>query len=83
MNMWQIGTAALLVGLVPCGIACLRGSLGARLVSLELAGLVAVLTALLISADSSVSSVLDVAILLAFVGFVGGLVFTRFLGRWL
>ncbi len=83
MNMWQWGAAALFVGLVPCGIACFKGSIGARLVALELAGLVAVLVALVLAADSTVSSVLDVAIVLSFVGFVGGLVFTRFLGRWL
>lgn len=83
MSMWLMAAAALLLGLVPCGIACLRGDIGARLVALELVGVVSVLVVLLVAVESPVTTNVDVAIVLAFVAFVGGLVFARFLERWL
>ncbi len=82
MTMWQMAAAALLLGLVPCGLACLKGEIGARLVALELVGVVAVLIVLLLAVDSAVN-LPDVALVLGFVGVVGGLVFARFLERWL
>jgi hypothetical protein len=50
MNEWSVAALALLAGLVPCGVVCLRGGPVDRLVLLS---------------------------------FAGGLVFARFLERWI
>ena len=38
MNEWSVAALALLAGLVPCGVVCLRGDPLSRLVGLEMAG---------------------------------------------
>ncbi len=77
------GETALVLGLLPSGLACSQGGHPARLVALELVSVVAVLIVLLLAMESAVTKLVEVAIVLAFVAVVGGLVFTRFLQRWL
>ena len=49
MNEWSVAALALLAGLVPCGVVCLRGSPVDRLVGLELAGVLDTLVLLLLA----------------------------------
>ena len=49
MNEWSVAALALLAGLVPCGVVCLRGSPVDRLIGLELAGTVDTLVLLVLA----------------------------------
>ncbi len=83
LSPWLIGAAALLLGLFGCLAAALRREPLSRLIALELAGVQATLALALLAAASGRSEMLDVALLLALLSFPGGLVFARFLERWL
>ena len=83
MNPWLAAAAALLLGLVPCLIAGLRGGIVERLVSLEMAGTVVTLTLLLLAVGMGRSDYLDLSVALALLSFPGGLVFARFVERWM
>jgi multicomponent Na+:H+ antiporter subunit F len=83
VNVWLVATLALLTGLVPCGIACLRGDVVDRLVGLEMAGVVATLVLLLLAQGFGRVVYVDLALALALLSFAGGLVFARFLERFL
>ena len=48
MNAWMWAAGAMLLCLIPCGAACLRGDVADRLVGLEAAGLIATLIFLLL-----------------------------------
>jgi multicomponent Na+:H+ antiporter subunit F len=69
--------------LVPCAIACLRGSPVDRLVALEAAGVIVPLIFLLIAEALGRPSFADVGLALALLSFGGGLAFARFLERWM
>jgi multicomponent Na+:H+ antiporter subunit F len=82
MDQWTVAAIALLVGLVPCGVVCLRGEPTERLVGLEMAGTIDALVLLLLAVAYRRSIYLDLALALALLTFAGGLVFARFLERW-
>jgi multicomponent Na+:H+ antiporter subunit F len=73
----------MLICLIPCGIACLRGDIADRLVGLEAGGLIAALILLLGAVGFHRQSFTDLALALALLSFGGGLVFARFLERWM
>ena len=79
----MVATLALLAGLVPCGVACLRGDVVDRLVALEMAGTVVTLVLLLLAQVFGRVVYVDLALALALLSFAGGLVFARFLERFL
>lgn len=79
---WTVAAIALLLGLVPCGVVCLRGQPTERLVGLEMAGNLDTLVLLLLAVAYRRSIYLDLALALALLTFAGGLVFVRFLERW-
>ncbi len=83
MNGWLIAAGAMLLCLIPCGIACLRGDAVNRLVALEAAGLIAPLTLLLAAEGFGRQPFTDLALALAALSFGGGLAFARFLERWM
>ena len=83
MNVWLVATLALLAGLVACGIVCLRGDVVDRLVGLEMAGVVVTLALLLLAQGFGRVVYVDLALALALLSFAGGLVFARFLERFL
>ena len=83
MNPFLIAAGAMLICLVPCGIACLRGGAVCRLVALEAAGLIATLVLLLLAEGFHRAPFTDLALALALLSFGGGLVFARFLERWM
>ncbi len=82
MNPWLIATAGLLLLLIPCGIACLRGGPVQRLIGLELAADLTILVMAFLAEGMDRSSFLDLPLGLALLTFAGGLAFTRFLGTW-
>jgi multicomponent Na+:H+ antiporter subunit F len=79
---WTIAVFALLLGLIPCGVVCLRGEPTERLVGLEMAGTLDALVLLLLAVAYHRSIYVDLALALALLTFAGGLVFARFLERW-
>jgi multicomponent Na+:H+ antiporter subunit F len=79
---WTIAVFALLLGLIPCGVVCLRGEPTERLVGLEMAGNLDALVLLLLAVVFHRSIYMDLALALALLTFAGGLVFARFLERW-
>ncbi len=81
MNVWLIAATALLWGLVPCGIVCIRGGPMDRLVALEAAGVLATLILMLLAEGFHRLPFYDVALTMALLSFGGSLVFTRFLAR--
>jgi multicomponent Na+:H+ antiporter subunit F len=83
VNEWGVAALALLAGLVPCGVVCLRGDPLSRLVGLEMAGVVDTLVLLVLAQAYDRSIYFDLALALALLSFAGGLVFARFLERWI
>src|SRR5512133_2398825 len=83
MNVWLMAAGAMLVCLIPCGVVCLRGDAMNRLVGLEAAGVIAALAFLLLAEGFGRQPFADLALALALLAFGGGLVFARFLERWM
>lgn len=83
MNGWLYAAAGMLVALVPCGIACFRGSAEDRLAGVEMAGAIVPLQMILIAEGFGRPPFFDLALSLTILSFGGGLVFARFLQRWL
>lgn len=83
MNPWLLTAAVLLIALLPCGIVCLRGDPADRLVGLETAGTIAALILLLLAEGFHRLPFADLGLALALLTFGGGLVFARFLERWM
>lgn len=90
MNPWTITAVLLLTALAPCGWVCLRGSpqrpeedVMVRLMGLETAGTVDVLLLLVLAERLHRTPFFDLALMLALLTFAAGLVFARFLERWL
>jgi multicomponent Na+:H+ antiporter subunit F len=79
----MVATMALLAGLIPCGVTCLRGDAQDRLVGLELAGVIVTLVLLLLAEAFGRAIYVDIALALALLSLAGGLVFARFLERFL
>ena len=83
MNLWVAAAFAMTCCLAPCGVVCLRGSPEDRLVGLEAAGNILVLILLLLAEGLHRAPFADLALTLALLAFGGGLVFARFLERWM
>jgi multicomponent Na+:H+ antiporter subunit F len=83
VNAWLVAAAVMLFCLVPCGIIVFRGSPMDRLVGLEMAGLVNSLLLILLAEGFHRIPFYDLALAMALLAFGGGLVFARFLERWL
>ncbi|HKG43313.1 MAG TPA: monovalent cation/H+ antiporter complex subunit F [Gaiellaceae bacterium] len=84
MNVWLVAATVLLAGLVPCGWVLLRATALDGLVALELVTTLVTLVLVLLAAGFHRSSYYTLPLVLAGLGFVGTMVFVRFLGgRWL
>lgn len=79
MNVWLIGGTILLAALLPCGVVLIRAPILDALVALELVATLATVALLLIAEGYHRSSYFAVPIVLAFLNFVGALIFVRFL----
>ena len=83
MNPWLVAAAIMLGGLgCELGVIATRSALDG-VVALELTGVVVVQVLLLLAAGLDDASFADLGVVLAFLSFGGGLVFVRFMERWL
>jgi multicomponent Na+:H+ antiporter subunit F len=80
---WLVAAAGVLLSLIPCGIVTFSGSLNSRLVGLETASLLVTIELLLLAEAFGRPSFFDLPLTLAILSFGGGMVFARFLQRWL
>ncbi len=83
MNGWLIAAAVLLYALVPCAVVVLRGDPMERLVGFEAAGMFAALILMVMAQGYRRDFLMDIALTLALLSFGSGLVYVRFLERWL
>jgi multicomponent Na+:H+ antiporter subunit F len=83
VNVWLLAAGGMSLSLVPCAYVCLRGGAVGRLVGLEMTAVCNSLVLLLLAQGFQRTLFYDVALSLALLAFGGGLVFARFLERWL
>jgi multisubunit Na+/H+ antiporter MnhF subunit len=83
MNPWLWAAAAMLLALVFSGIVCFRGSVESRVVGLEFTGVIVTLELVLLSQGFDRAAFYDLPLTLAFLSFGGGMVFARYVQRWL
>ncbi len=81
MNIWLAASIAMLAGLGPCTLACLRRDVGAALAALNVAGTVTVLILVTLSVAFSRQAFVDLAVVLAPMAVGGSLAFVRYLER--
>ncbi len=81
MNEWLVAAFVLVAALAPCCVVCVRGTLSEALVALELAGLLATLAFLMVAEGIQREPLVDLAVTLGVMSFLGDLAFTRFLER--
>ncbi|HEU5413477.1 MAG TPA: monovalent cation/H+ antiporter complex subunit F [Candidatus Angelobacter sp.] len=83
MNAWLLSALVLLFSLVPAAIVAFRGSPMDRVVGLEFASITTTLALMLLAHGFERIPFYDIALAAALLSFGGGLVFIRFLERWL
>jgi multisubunit Na+/H+ antiporter MnhF subunit len=83
VNAWFITALALTLALVPVGIRCFAGDSLSRLVGLQMSSVVLSLLLLVLAQAFGRDTLVDLALTVAFLSFGAGLVFVRFLERWL
>ncbi|HET9183909.1 MAG TPA: monovalent cation/H+ antiporter complex subunit F [Candidatus Angelobacter sp.] len=83
MNTWLISATVLLFTLVPVGIVAFRGDTMDRMAGLEFASIITTLILMLLAQGFQRIPFYDIALAAALLSFGGGLVFIRFLERWL
>lgn len=82
MNDWLIAALALLPALLACGLACfLSESALTGLVAMQLASAISVVVLMLLAAGTARQPFIDLALVLAVMGFVGSLAFARLMER--
>ncbi len=83
MSLWLWAALAMLLALVPCAILSFRGPLTDRLVGLQATAVVVTLELILLVEGVQRTPMHDLGLTMALLTFGGGLVFTRFVERWL
>ena len=83
MSAFVIAAIAMLVAVIPCGIVMLRGKVMEAVVAYEAIGSVAIIVLVLLAQGFRRSAEFELPVLLAMLILGGGLVFVRFLERWL
>jgi len=83
MNYWLWSTVALMFALLPCLYICAFKPLPDRLVALEFASCIITLQMVCLAEGFHRPSFYDLPLTLALLSFGGGMVFARFLQRWL
>jgi multicomponent Na+:H+ antiporter subunit F len=81
--MWTITALALLVCLIGPFVRCAHGDTVSRLIGLQAASTMVVWILLALAEAFHRSSFVDLSLTLALLSFGAGLVFARFLERWL
>jgi multicomponent Na+:H+ antiporter subunit F len=83
VNSFVIAAIAMLVAVIPCGIVVVRGQLMDAVVAYEAISSVVLMVLLLLAEGFRRPGEFELPILLALLLFGSGLVFVRFLERWL
>lgn len=83
MNGFVIAAIAMLLGVIPCGVVVCRGPVMEALVAYELISAIVVMVLILLAEGFRRSGEFELPLLLAVLLFGSGLVFVRFLERWL
>ena len=83
MNVWLWAATVLLLALFPCALVCFRGPLADRIVGLEMTGVIVTLELVLLTQGFNRTPFYDIPLTLAILTFGGGMVFVRFLQRWI
>jgi multicomponent Na+:H+ antiporter subunit F len=83
MNLWLVSATLLVLLMFPCGWLCYRGNILERFVALQMAQLFAVLVVLLLAEGYRRAIYFDLSLVLAVLSLASGLVYLRFLERWL
>jgi multicomponent Na+:H+ antiporter subunit F len=83
VNAFTVAATVLLGGFVPCGIVILRGRPIDGVVALQLCGTLTVLALICLAEGFHRTAYLDVPVVAAVLSPISGIVFARFLGRWL
>jgi multisubunit Na+/H+ antiporter MnhF subunit len=83
VNIWLVGALVTALALVPALVTALRGRLTDRLVGLELTAILLSQLLFLIAVGEKRVAFVDLGLAVALLAFGGGLVFARFLERWL
>lgn len=82
MNEWLVAATVLLLGLIPCAVVMVRGTIVDSLVALQMASVLQTVTFLLLAEGYHRAPFFDLALALALLALAGGLVFARMLERW-
>ncbi len=82
MTLWLWMAFALMLGFIPCGIVTFRGAPEDRLVGLEMTGVLLVLELVLLTEGYHRPPFFDLPLTVTLLAFGSGLVFIRFLERW-
>jgi multicomponent Na+:H+ antiporter subunit F len=83
VNAFTVAACALLAGYLPLGYVVVRSRPIDGFVALQLAGAIAVLVLLCLAEGLHRSFEYGLPVVAALASWIGGLVFARFLGRWL
>ena len=83
MNAFLIAAMALLGGVFVCGLVCIRSPAMDAVVALQLAGSVMVTVLICLAQGLHSSSSFNLPVICALMVWVSGLVFARFMGRFL
>jgi multicomponent Na+:H+ antiporter subunit F len=83
VNSFVIAAIAMLVAVIPCGIVAARGELMDAVVAYEAVSSIVVMVLVLLAEGFRRSAEFELPVLLAVLLFGSGLVFVRFLERWL
>jgi multisubunit Na+/H+ antiporter MnhF subunit len=83
VNAFTVAGLALLTGFIPLGYVCVREREIDGVAALELCGVLATLIFLCLSEGFHRTAYFDVPVICAAATWIGGLVYARFLGRYL
>lgn len=83
MTPWLIAALALLIALVPAGARCFLSDPISRAIGLQMSSIIVSLLLLVLSQAFGRDTLVDLALTVAFLSFAAGMVFVRFLERWL
>lgn len=83
MNAWMLTAVVTSASLIPCALACLRGTPERRLVGLEMTGIIITILLVLLTMARRRPPFIDMPLTLALLTFGAGVVFARFLEKHL
>jgi len=83
VNIWEFAAEATIFTLVPLTYVAMRSDLRQRLVAFFMAGVLITILLMLLTMAFHRMPMMDLAITLSLMSFGGGLVFVRFLARYL